>query len=1296
MPLDRSRPLTNAGTVGVSNFDAPDPTFLETVGAAFRQENLIGSALTNANLWADQQALTKVDPNYNVYQDPDFADFIKDEPDAWDDVYNRTAADAKRAQIEKERKDRATLSASGWTGVGATLVAGIADPTILLPGGALARTGKVGFNAVRSAVSVGAAAAAGTAVQEAGLQATQELRTGTESALAIGGSAILGGLIGGAASKFLSTGEWSRVSKQIETDLADEGIEDAVGVTDTIVKRMQSAGAAAVDEIKLDDLGVGGPKAAQIVARATAAARLNPGIETMFSPSVKVREAYSRMVDNPVYTTMQMEGRSLGADVENLVKQYQRGALAQWLESSRGIYREARKAGYTGRKTEFYQAVAKAGRRGDVDPGGNEFITRAAQEARSTVFDPLLERAQRIGLLPEDVKVSTSASYVTRMWNRQKLIGEESRFKDIARKYFTGAVKQQVDALTVAKDNRVGRLKSVVADLELPSGQRATLLQSLPEDLKALREANPAFVQTDQELSSLRSHLFQAREANDRSKVQALSAQVDAISTKAGRDYADYVTKRNVLQSRISRIRNNVVGRASQIEAMQARIGDVEAANIERLRRLHRSLSIVDENIDRASPELLAERLSTARTKFAQVLERSAKAQDRLAKAREASADDVAKQGRHETDFDLAEARRIEEANDLADRIGDLEKVDPEDALTELRGLIERRLSEASEVVARENAKVVALAKRIEEANPKRVTDRIAALNKKITDAELDFNERVYVGMDGQNDFTDYVEDIVNSVFNNLTGRGKGDIPEWIVPATRGPLKERSFNIPDALVEDFLENDMEAILRKYSRTMAAEVELADKFGRADMQDQFKEIELEYNDLRAAAKTDDERNRLTAAEARDVKNLSAFRDMIRGTYRAADESSDWSKITRAALTWNYIRLLGGVTLASLTDASRFVAVHGVRATMREGLPALVKGVKAAQISRSDAKALGAVTERVLQSRLASLTDINDPYAYGSRFERFLSNSSNLFSKATGLGWWNDTLKTVSSVMTQNRMMRNALDWNGAGKTERAYMAYLGIDEDMAQRIAAQFKKHGIEEDGIYGANVSQWDDTAAVRAWGAALNKDVDRTIITKGVADTPLWMKTNWGRLIFQFKSFGLASHQRVLIAGLQERPHRLAEMMVMSSTIGMLIGYLKYVERGDMDEANKLLDNPGLWIAEGLDRSGVLSIPFEISNTAEKLGLPGVVTGAQALAGDEDRGGGASRYASRGKLGAVLGPSAGLFEDLALIAQQLGEGDLKKSGANAIIRQLPGATLPGVRTAIHVGVKPKLQEAVE
>jgi hypothetical protein len=260
-----------------------------------------------------------------------------------------------------------------------------------------------------------------------------------------------------------------------------------------------------------------------------------------------------------------------------------------------------------------------------------------------------------------------------------------------------------------------------------------------------------------------------------------------------------------------------------------------------------------------------------------------------------------------------------------------------------------------------------------------------------------------------------------------------------------------------------------------------------------------------------------------------------------------------------------------------------------------------------------------------------------------------------------------------------------------------MGFLGIDETMSQRIAQQFEKHGAKEGGILGANVYEWDDILAQRTYAAALAKDVDRTIVTKGIADTPLWMKTNWGRLIMQFKSFGLASHQRVLISGLQERPHRFLEQMAMATSIGMMVAYLKFVERGEFDEAERLLNNPGLWIADGLDRTGILSLPFEVSNTAEKLGLPfGITTAAQKIAGDEDQGGTVSRYATRNKLGAVMGPAAGLFEDLSMIAEQMSKGDLKKSGANAIIRQLPGATLPGIKSAIHVGIKPAVHDAVE
>lgn len=1000
MPFHKDQPISGAGTVGIGAYDKPDPSFTDTLGAAYRTENLVGSFFSDAKRAVGGADFYGVDPSFSLAENlpDDLQDAFID--GRFDDVYNKTAFDAVSSNIYRERKDRETISASGMTGFALTGLAGIADPTIMLPGGAFVRAGKVGYSLGKTALSVGAAAAAATGVQEAGLQATQDTRTAEETALNIGGSAILGGLIGMAGAKFLSNADWSRLGQNLERELAGE-VENPAEMADIIIKRAQSAGAARLEDIPLDDLGVGGPAAAQAVARATAALQINPGVQTMFSPSVRAREAYANLVDNPIYTKMNMDGRTLGPDVENLVKQTQRGVLAKWMTGSNAAWREARAEGFKGSRREFNEMIGKAGRRNDVDPNGNQFVNRLAADARASVFDPLLERAKKLGLLADDVQTTTSASYVSRMWNRQRLIARENEFRDIARDYFRKA------------------------------------LASVPS------EELPGFV------------------------------------------------------------------------------------------------------------------------------------------------------------------------------------------------------------------------------------------NK----ADLD----------------DYIDEAVTSTFNNLTGRGKGDVPEWLVPVKRGPLKERTFNIDDALVEDFLESDMELVLRHYTRKMGAEIELTEKFGRADMRDQIDAIHKEYDELSRAATTEGERISLDKSRRRDVKNLEAFRDMVRGTYRAADEDSNWSKLTRAALTWNYIRLLGGVTLSSLPDAARLIGVHGVRATMRQALPALASNLKAAKIARQDARDLGVVAETVLQSRLASLADLQDPYRMGSAYERFLSNTSNLFTKATGLSMWNDTMKTIASVMTQNRMMKNALDWHGAGKREQAYMAYLGIDEAMADRIAKEFRTHGVEEKGIYGANFSEWEDDMAARTWAAALAKDADRTIITKGVADTPLWMKSNWGKLIMQFKSFGLASHQRVLIAGLQERPHRLAEQLVFSTAIGMLVSWAKYTERGDHDEAQRLIENPGLWIADGLDRTGILAIPFELSNTAQKVGSPiGIVPAFQALAGDEDQGGAASRYANRNKLGAVMGPSAGIFEDLTTIAAQLMTGDIDKQGVNAAIRQLPGSALPGVRSVLHGGLKPIAQEAVE
>lgn len=554
-------------------------------------------------------------------------------------------------------------------------------------------------------------------------------------------------------------------------------------------------------------------------------------------------------------------------------------------------------------------------------------------------------------------------------------------------------------------------------------------------------------------------------------------------------------------------------------------------------------------------------------------------------------------------------------------------------------------------------------------------------------------------------DRADYVGTIVDDIYNTLTGRNvDGDIPRDIVAATRGPLKERTFHIPDSEIEEFLESDVEAVARRYARTMASDIELTRAFGKADLKEQIVQIRGDYAKLRdkieqgQAGKndkpmTDAEKARqikqLHEQEKNDIRDIEALRDLIRGTYLAKENSSNYARVARVAGTVNYLRTMGGVTISSLTDVARHVMVHGLSGVMRDGLVPLMRNLSGFKMSVDEAKIAGAVTDRLLNTRMATFAELTDPYSVSSPFERFMDNAANGFSRLNGLVYWNDFQKSFASVITQNRVLRGAEDYAKLDKREKSYLAFLGIDGGMAERISRQFAAHGSMEDGgIRVAHTDDWDDEIARRTYRAAVNKDVDSTIVTKGVGDVPLFMNTPTGRLLMQFKGFAIASHQRALMRGLQERPMGFLSGAMMAATVGMMIYWLKSVESNRM---NDISDNPGRWIAEGLDRSGIFSIAFEVNNTVEKHFNIGAY-GALAAAFPGSKEGKASRYQARSFAETVFGPTAVLV-DTAIRAGNAIKGSAdgwNEGDINSIKKLIPGATLPGIRSLVeYLGVPP-------
>jgi hypothetical protein len=521
------------------------------------------------------------------------------------------------------------------------------------------------------------------------------------------------------------------------------------------------------------------------------------------------------------------------------------------------------------------------------------------------------------------------------------------------------------------------------------------------------------------------------------------------------------------------------------------------------------------------------------------------------------------------------------------------------------------------------------------------------------------------------------LQDIVNQITDQLTGNSAGRGLYEPVPLVRGPLKERTLNIPDEQIEEFLESDIDLVARQYKRTMAADVEVTRAFGRADMRDQIDEIKSDYADLREAAKKKNDSKllrQLNKKEKQDVLDLEAVRDMLRGTYRTPENpDAFFIRAGRVLRDANFVRMLGGMTLSAIPDISRLVAVNGLKPVSR-ALTSLITSPKTFQMSREEAKRAAVGLDMVLNSRASSLAELTDIYSSTTRFERGLRGLSDGFSKITLMAPWNAALKQFAGVTVADRILTESVNLTKGVATKSAItrLATAGIDKELAERIVKEFNKHG-DKGTINLSNGHLWEDADVFEVFRAAVLKDVDRTILTPGIAEKPLWTSSETGKLIFQFKTFAAVAHSKVLVADLQYRDAAALNGFLMAVALGGAAYGAKQLAAG-----KELSTDPLKLLVESMDRSGTFAYFWDINNITEKL-TRGTV-GVNAAIGAAPM----SRYATRNVAGALLGPSLGTVQDLSQVIGALSTGDLSKSDVNAMRKMLPYQNLFYIRRLLN------------
>ncbi|SAP76100.1 Uncharacterised protein [Klebsiella oxytoca] len=401
-----------------------------------------------------------------------------------------------------------------------------------------------------------------------------------------------------------------------------------------------------------------------------------------------------------------------------------------------------------------------------------------------------------------------------------------------------------------------------------------------------------------------------------------------------------------------------------------------------------------------------------------------------------------------------------------------------------------------------------------------------------------------------------------------------------------GSTRSRTLSVPDRLMKDYLESDANYVPQRHIREASAEVELTRTFGNKSLDKQLKDIQDEYDALMRSKPA--EQAKLAKARDNDIRDITALRDRLVGTYGMPDDPSSFfvraGTFLRSA---NFVTKLGGMTVSAIPDLARGVMVNGFSNSMR-GYSALISRSPAFKASRAEMKKMAVGLETILHTRARTMGDLVDSSSRTTAVEAGMERVTDVFGKLTLMGHFDDVNKSVNGMITSDSIL------SGAAATKK--LAKLGINPNIAGRIRSEFQKHGDVIDGWHIGNFEKWDDQHVAGVFQSAVLKDVNNTVITPGIGDTPLWASSPLGKTVFQFKSFATASYNRATLGGLQEGTAQLYYGTAFQVGLGALTYALKQAANGKEVEMT-----PQKLVLEGLDRSGILGPLMEYNNMAEK-----------------------------------------------------------------------------------------------
>lgn len=1305
--------------------EAPVPPSLGDVWwSEFRLENDVFAGFAAQDPTRDFAATA--DPDHNPL------DVIKDTRFEQEYLQNfvgsRSEAETRwiMSRIDEEEKARAIRDQSGAMGWLAGVTAGTLSPTTLLPIGGwvkyarlwlrLGRTGRTGLAALEGAAVVGGAVGA----QEAALQAFSETRTAEETFWSIAGAAVIGGVLGPVISQSLRNPDIDRLAALLrqapvtraEQAAAFTGLAQSVGAASAAAARGtgELAGTFGVAEaLRFQD-----PMLRTATSSIQTARDIGRDLYELPTNLAENAEGLATSVGGSVETRMKMLGTAPLAEaivgMDEAFSKYYFGAQRRFAPLRSELDRLTGRAG--GRMTylQFKEAVYDSLL--DADVHAVPEVAEAARALRAKLFDPLRDAAIEVGVPGFADRVaagSVDAGYVTRIWLRDVIGANRNRFNDILAQHFL-AHQQKADLavramlargeevgpdLQKAADLTEGEVRALAEETTNTIMGQSPLRASVPQDFLVAGPRGPLMERMLRDLPTklVRDFVERDPEVIARQYARTMSADIELTRKFGSVDMKEQLQKiTDEMNARLrgltdgskeaKRIQKEAEGRISDLSAIRDRLRGTYAISTNadglhiRAARVVRNLNymrLLGGMTPSAIPDIgrpvmvhgLTRSFGAAFAPFVSGLA-STKLAAKEVKLAGAALDmvlDTRAMALADIMDDYGRGSKFERGlQSLGSRFGLLSLMAPwNSVMKQWVGIIaQTRILQGVERIAtgkaisRKEVEYLAaggidrtMAERIYrefiggDVEPAALPSTAPSADDLLEDAgeiipafhgspfAFDKFDAAKIGAgEGAQVFGDGLYFADRRIIGEHYRRIGSKPPEGIIGKVREALAPSGYLYEvkiSARQEDLL--DWDAPLSEQSARIRA---LAEKQGMA-LERSGREL---YESLMSRAQAPSEKGAGTARLA---------------WQEAAREHAEVLAEARSRLGSSADNLSDRGVVSALEERPEFAALHA-RATET------ARASEMAWRSTWEAKTgVGGVRHQAASSVLRE---------GGVPGIRYFDAGSRSPLGAKGKGTRNYVIFDPKRVEITNR--------HGKEPFRKPQPS-----APQAAAPSPPIRRGGVKDGAIWWANTSEWTDKQAVESFRAALVRDVDRVIVTPG-QDKPLWMSTELGKTLFQFKSFAIASTQRTLLAGLQQRDMATLNGVMMMLALGALTYKLKSENAG-----YEVSSDPAKVAVEAFDRSGLAGWLMEANNMAE-MATRGRV-GLSAITGEVS-----SRYASRSQAEAFMGPTFGAALEALRLSGAASAGDWTESDTHALRRLMIGQNifyLRGLFDAAEQGV---------